>query len=290
VKIGVFHFIKFNMRNYIQLEFENIDEQITEVIIALLSDLNYEGFEESENNLKAFIKEVEFNEAELNKVLEPFNLQYSQSKIEETNWNQVWESNFDPIVIEDICAIRADFHEPITGVKNEIIITPKMSFGTGHHATTHMMIQMMDKLEFQDKLVFDFGTGTGILAIFAEKLGAEKIIAIDNDDWSIDNTIENNQRNQCVKIEVYLSEEIPSNTTFDIILANINKHVILASLQKLSQQLKAGGDLLISGFLPEDEDDIMAVAKDFNFFLKSKLLMGKWICLHLGSPNNDQGK
>jgi ribosomal protein L11 methyltransferase len=290
VKIGVFHFIKFIMRNYIQLEFENIDEQITEVVIALLSDLNYEGFEESENNLKAFIKEEDFNEATLTEIVEPFNLYYTQSKIEETNWNQVWESNFEPIVIEDICAIRADFHEPITGVKNEIIITPKMSFGTGHHATTHMMIQMMDKLKFQDKLVFDFGTGTGILAIFAEKLGAEKIIAIDNDDWSIDNTIENNLRNQCAKIEVYLSEEIPSDSLFDIILANINKHVILASLNKLSQQLKAGGDLLISGFLPEDEDDIMAVAKDFNFFLKSKLLMGKWICLHLGSLKNNQEK
>ena len=290
MKIGDFHFTKLIMRNYIQLEFENIDEQITEVVIALLSDLNYEGFEESENNLKAFIKEVEFNEVELKEVLEPFNLQYSQSKIEETNWNQVWESNFDPIVIEDICAIRADFHEPITGVKNEIIITPKMSFGTGHHATTHMMILMMDKLEFEGKLVFDFGTGTGILAIFAEKLGAEKIIAIDIDDWSIDNTIENSKRNGCEKINVYQSEEIPSDSTFEIILANINKHVILDSLQKLSQQLTAGGDLLISGFLPEDEEDIMTVAKEFNFFLKSKLLMGKWICLHLGSPDNDQEK
>lgn len=272
------------MRKYIQLQFDNLEPDQCEIIIAILSDLNFEGFEENERSLKAFINEAELNEEALQETLTNFDLKYSKSIIEETNWNEVWESNFQPVVIDDICAIRADFHKPIKGVKNEIIITPKMSFGTGHHATTYMMIQMMDKLNFENKLVFDYGTGTGILAIFAEKLGAKKIIAIDNEEWSINNALENKERNHAEKIDVYLSEEIPTNSQFDIILANINKHVILDSLENLSKQLIPGGNILLSGFLPEDEEDILAKANNFNLFLKTNLLMGKWICLHLGSP------
>ncbi len=272
------------MRKYIQLQFDNLESDQCEILIAMLSDLNFEGFEENENSLKAFIHEADLNEEELHEALKNVDLKFSKSMIEETNWNEVWESNFQPIVIDDICAIRADFHAPISGVKNEIIITPKMSFGTGHHATTHMMIQMMDTLNFENKLVFDYGTGTGILAIFAEKLGAKKIIAIDNEEWSINNALENKERNHSEKIDVYLSEEIPTDLQFDIILANINKHVILASLENLSKQIIPGGNILLSGFLPEDEEDVLAKAKDFNFLLKTNLLMGKWICLHLGSP------
>ncbi len=271
------------MRNYIQIEFTNINKELNDVLIAMLSDLNFEGFEENENSLKAFIKEIDFNEKDLTETMSPFKINYIKSKIEETNWNQVWESNFSPIVIDNICAIRADFHEPIMDVKKEIIITPKMSFGTGHHATTYMMIQLMDTLDFNNKVVFDFGTGTGILAIFAEMAGAKKVIAIDNEEWSINNALENFERNNSKRIEVSLSEEIPTDKLFDIILANINKHVIMDTLQSLTNQLTDSGDLLISGFLPEDEVDIITKAKEFKFFLKSKLLKGNWICLHLTS-------
>ncbi len=130
-------------------------------------------------------------------------------------------------------------------------------------------------------MVFDFGTGTDILAIFAEKAGAKNVIAIDNDDWSINNALENFERNNAERIEVYQSDEIPTNFKFDIILANINKHVIMATLQDLAAQLKPGGELLISGFLSEDEMDILTRSKEFNFFLKFKLLWIKWISLHL---------
>ena len=138
----------------------------------------------------------------LQKNIEPFQIGFSETTIEETNWNQVWESSFEPVVVDDFVAVRADFHEPIKGIKHEIVITPKMSFGTGHHATTYMMLEQMGKLDFKDKRVLDFGTGTGVLAILAEKMGAKKIIAIDNDEWSIENANENIKRNNCVAVEL----------------------------------------------------------------------------------------
>ncbi len=133
----------------------------------------------------------------LNDLTSSLQLSFSKTIIEETNWNQVWESNFDPVIVDDFVAVRAHFHEPIKNVQHEIVITPKMSFGTGHHATTYMMMQQMRELDFAGKNVFDFGTGTGVLAILAEKLGAQKVIAIDNDDWSIENADENVKRNNC---------------------------------------------------------------------------------------------
>ena len=130
-------------------------------------------------------------------VLSHFKFIFKETLIPEANWNQVWESNFDPVIVDDFVAIRADFHEPVKGVSLEIIITPKMSFGTGHHATTYMMIEQMRELDFTGKSVFDFGTGTGVLAILAEKLGANKVIAVDNDEWSIENAEENFEKNNC---------------------------------------------------------------------------------------------
>jgi ribosomal protein L11 methyltransferase len=190
---------------YIQIEFSEISIKQAEILIAVLSGSGFEGFEEEANNLKAFIRANDFDETILDRVILQFNTPFSKSIIKETNRNQLWESNFQPVVIEDLIlrkrwvSIRADFHKPIAGVEHEIIITPKMSFGTGHHATTCMMIQQMSEIDFKGKTVFDFGTGTGILSILAEKSGATKIVAIDNDEWSIKNAAQNLQLNNCYK-------------------------------------------------------------------------------------------
>ena len=187
------------MATYIQLEFQNISLEQSDLLIAQLSEIGFNGFEEEENNLKAFVPIYDFVEAAVNEIAASHHLSFYKSTIEETNWNAVWESNFQPVIVDNFVGIRADFHEPIMGVEHEIVITPKMSFGTGHHATTFMMIQQMREIDFTGKSVFDFGTGTGILAILAEKLGADKVFAVDYDEWSIENAKENLEKNNCFK-------------------------------------------------------------------------------------------
>lgn len=259
----------------IQISIEANEEQ-QEILISQLSDLAAEGFEQTDDYLIAYFNENVFESYQVNEVLKGY---VSTIKtIEDKNWNEEWEHNFQPVVVDNFCAIRAEFHEPIQAVEHEIIITPKMSFGTGHHATTYMMIEQMKDIDFNDKTVFDFGTGTGILSILAEKLGASGITAIDVDDWSIANTKENMVRNSCHKISVSLSSQIPKEH-FDIILANINRNVILNYLSQLSNCLKQNCSLLLSGLLTSDEKDIVeACAKESLRFLK-RLERNNWISL-----------
>ena len=201
-----------------------------------------------------------------------------KSIIEETNWNQVWESNFEPVVVDDFVSVRAEFHKPEKNPAHEIIITPKMSFGTGHHATTYMMIEQMRDLDFKDKEVFDFGTGTGILAILAHKMGAGRVEAIDVDEWSIDNARENFDRNGCTKCEVTLSTIIP-NKHFDIILANINRNVLLQYASSLNAATKDAAYLLLSGLMIDDEGDITKEFMQQGFRLVKQSQRNNWICL-----------
>jgi ribosomal protein L11 methyltransferase len=239
--------------NSIQISIEAKEEQ-QEILISQLSDLGVDGFEQTDNYLIAYFNENTFKSYDVNELLKGYS--FTTKTIEEKNWNQEWESNFQPVVVDNFCAIRAEFHKPIKDVEHEIIITPKMSFGTGHHATTYMMIEQMRDIAFKNKTVFDFGTGTGILSILAEKLDALKVEAIDVDNWSITNTRENIERNQCTKISVKLSSQIP-NESFDIILANINRNVILNYLSQLGNCLKENCFLLLSGLLNSDETDIV---------------------------------
>jgi len=269
------------MNKYIQIEFQNISQEQSDVLIAQLSEIGFEGFEEEENKLKAFITSGDFDDKLLQDISTSSQLDFSKTIIEETNWNQVWESNFDPVIVDDFVAVRADFHEPIKDVQFEIIITPKMSFGTGHHATTYMMMQQMKEIDFANKSVFDFGTGTGVLAILAEKSGAKKILAIDNDSWSIDNADENIKRNNCTKIELKLAGNAAMDGNFDIILANINKNVILDNFEMLAKQLSPGGFLLLSGLLVEDEQDILAASIKLNLLFLNKAQRHNWLFLKL---------
>ena len=269
------------MGEYIQITFPDLVAEQKEILIAQLADAGYEGFEETANGLEAFINKKDFSKSLLNEITFKYQIHYSEKIIENINWNQVWESNFQPVTVNDFVSIRADFHEPVKNVIHEIIITPKMSFGTGHHATTYMMIEQMQKLDFANKTVFDFGTGTGVLAILAEKLGAKKITAVDNDDWSIENAIENIARNNCKKIAIKKAFDAVDENKSDIILANINRNVILENFQSLSHQLNHPGILLISGILEEDVDEILKAASVQRVKLDKKLIRNNWVSLRL---------
>ncbi|MCU7550836.1 50S ribosomal protein L11 methyltransferase [Chitinophagaceae bacterium LB-8] len=258
-------------------------QEAQELLIATLSDLNATGFEQQEDVLIAWFYADDFNEVEILPLLSSY--EYDVETVKEQNWNEMWEKDFQPVIVEDFCAIRAHFHEPITTVQHEIIITPKMSFGTGHHATTYMMVQQMKDIDFRNKSVFDFGTGTGILAILAEKLGAREITAIDVDDWSIENAAENIARNQCQAIELYQSSSVPVTKTFDIILANINKNVILQHLASIIDAIGEEGKVLFSGLLIEDEQDIISACKGFPLSLLRKVSRGNWISLYFSKTS-----
>jgi ribosomal protein L11 methyltransferase len=259
----------------VQISITATEEQ-QEILISELSDLGAEGFEQTKDGLIAYFNELNFKSYEINELLKEYSFQ--TQTLEDQNWNAVWESNFSPVIVNDFCAIRAEFHEPIKGVQYEIIITPKMSFGTGHHATTYMMIEQMSRINFKDKTVFDFGTGTGILSILAEKLGAAVIKAIDVDDWSIINAQENMERNDCNKIQIERTSNLPQQR-FDVVLANINKNVILQYLPYLKDILLEGSLILFSGLLIGDEQEIVKACYQQKISLLKKQTRENWISL-----------
>lgn len=258
------------------------DKQETkDILVALLADLGYEGFNEDYQSLTAFISDNQFIQSELDEVISNFNLNYTRETVVNRNWNEEWEKNFQPVRVGNFCMVRAGFHAPEEGVEHEVIITPKMSFGTGHHATTYMMIQAMEPIDFTGKAVLDFGTGTGVLAILAEKMGAAVIDAIDNDDWSIENAEENIRTNLCIRSRLEKADTLDGLGQFDIILANINRNVLLAQMGGIAQHLIAGGVLLISGLLAGDRQSIAEAATAANLLITGDLAKEGWIALQL---------
>ena len=264
---------------HIQVTFDHILPEQQDWVIAHLAEAGYEGFEQSDRELKAFIPETSFDKHYLKELAFKYQLSYVVDTIPAQNWNAVWESNFQPIVVEDFVGVRAAFHATMKGVVHEVVITPKMSFGTGHHATTWMMMRQMKEIDFNNKVVFDFGTGTGVLAILAEKLNAKEIIAADIDDWSIENAKENISLNQCKRILILQSDSMSTDDVFDIILANINKNVLLENMEKMAGQLKKNGVLLLSGLLTADETDIVQSAKNNLLVFAGKVVLDNWLCL-----------
>jgi ribosomal protein L11 methyltransferase len=268
------------MANYLEFDFTGADKLQQEQLIALLSDENFEGFEETSQTLKAFIKEEDWNEPRFNDIIKLFpGVDYCHAIVENKNWNEQWESSFEPVLVNDFAAIRASFHEPITSVKHEIVITPKMSFGTGHHATTYLMIEQMAQLDFAGKTVIDFGTGTGVLAILAEMLGAEEIEALDNDEWSIDNAKENIAANGCKRIHLYKAETISPEKKADIILANINLNVITANLGAIGAVCKPGTVILFSGLLGTDKEIIIPQLEGNNLNITGVFERNNWLAI-----------
>lgn len=255
--------------------------ELAEILIAKLVDIGYEGFEEKEQELVAFIPHVDYDANALQEVLQEYGLVYLAEGVADTNWNAVWESNFQPVQVDDFCGIRADFHPSFDPEPTfEIVITPKMSFGTGHHATTFSMIQLMKQLPLEGKRVFDFGTGTGILAILAEKLGAASVDAIDIDEWAVNNTRENLFANDVSRIKVWQSDTLEGiNDTYDVLLANINRNILLGFMGAMRNMLQPGGALLLSGILTTDATVIIESAEMHGFKQQTQVEKDNWMAM-----------
>ena len=225
-----------------------------------------------------FIRSETFHEEKISRSADELSVEYSSRMIPEQNWNEKWEQQFQPVTINNFCGIRAAFHEPMVHVQHEMIITPKMSFGTGHHDTTRLMIEAMSQINFTGKKVLDFGTGTAILSILAEKLGAEYVMAIDHDDWSIKNAEENIKANHCKKIDLQKRDNLDFEAKFDIILVNIDKLVIINNIHFLSQHLQEEGVVLMSGLLSEDFGEVQSLLAVYHFSISYYEQSNNWIC------------
>lgn len=236
-----------------------------DILIAELGYAGFESFVETENGVMAYIQKNDWNESLLKEVEilknSDFQISFTRKEIEQVNWNEEWEKNFEPILVDGICSVRAPFH-PKPDVQFDIVIEPKMSFGTGHHETTHMMIQHILKNEWQNKKVLDMGCGTAVLAILAELKGAQPIDAIDIDNWCYLNSIENAERNNCRHITVYEGDaSLLLGRKYDSIIANINRNILLNDMEVYASCLPENGELYLSGFYTED---LKAIEKECN--------------------------
>ncbi len=272
------------MSTTIQVSIEVADEAVKDMMIAELADLGFDGFEETETGLFSYIDSAKFDgevKVGLEDLVSRHGAAYTSNAIDKQNWNALWESNFEPVLVDDFVGVRAGFH-PAFGdvVEHDIVITPKMSFGTGHHGTTYSVMQLMRGIDFANKSVFDFGTGTGLLAILAYKLGAGDILAVDNDDWCIENASENIVVNNTQSIEIQKVDNAKLNKKFNIIIANINKNIIIDNLAFLAEATLPGGIVLLSGLLVEDEPEIEAACAAFGWKHQETRTRNNWIALH----------
>ncbi len=270
---------------YYQVILESISADQKDILIALLNDTGFTGFEETDDSLKAFINTEDFSEDEFNVIVSTYSIKYSRSIIKEINWNEQWETSFEPVSIlhpdtgNPFVHIRANFHQANEQARFDITITPKMSFGTGHHATTYLMAEQMSKIAFDGKNVIDFGTGTAVLAILAEKMGAGRVIAIDNDDWSINNAMENIDTNNCSRISLVKAETIEVDEKACVILANINLNIIIANLSAIKNAAEKAAIVLFSGIMTHDEQVSRVALKNMNFEIKQVFHKNGWIAL-----------
>lgn len=268
--------------SFLELSIEFTENQASDILVALLSDIGFEGFIEEDNLLKAYCKTEDVDETALNKI---FNLlpadvlkNVSKKNIENINWNQSWERSYSPVIIQNKILIRAPFHQNLPTFPYEMVIEPKMSFGTAHHETTSLMLEMMLSESFDQKKVLDMGCGTGVLSIFAEMLGAKHVIAVDNDPNAYENAIENIRRNHCKNVEVYHgSMEKVGTGSFQILLANINRNILLEHISQYAQKLEKNGSMLLSGFYLPDLESIRVEAKKNNLHFTGYLEKNNWI-------------
>ena len=249
------------------------------MISAILMHEGYEGAEEIGTSTKISIPANLFNEEVLVEVMQQFETEYNITDVTQQNWNAAWEQSFEPVQVGNFAVIRAHFHEPIAGVAHDVVVTPKMSFGTGHHATTYLMIEGMQQLKMAEQTVIDFGTGTGVLAILAHKMGATKVLATDNDEWSINNAAENFAANGCEHIQLMQTEGMPTTVKAGIILANINLNVIIANLTLIRMACQQDTQVLFSGLLQGDEPVITPKIVAAGFEVKNVQYRNNWICI-----------
>ncbi len=262
-------------------------ELLKDYLISELFALGFDSFQELADGFEGSIDSKSFDEQKVKEILGPYpEVSYFIKKQEKINWNEEWEKNYDPIVIENRCIVRATFHEPRPELPYEIIVTPKMSFGTGHHATTYQVLAYQMDLDHKGKRVLDVGTGTGILAIMADKKGATRIVATDIDAWCIENSQENFELNSTHQIQLVKGEiEEVADTDFDIVIANINKNILLSQLGEYAMRLKAGGELILSGFYHQDIPDLIEKGKNHFLLKKAESTKDNWAMLVLSKQS-----
>jgi len=264
-------------------KFKSIEEYQQDLLISDLADTGFDTFEDSENGFTAFVIKENFNEQDLIGLLanyaEDFTAEYILEDVADENWNAEWEKNFNPLIIDDVCYVRATFHEPQPSYPYEIVIDPKMAFGTGHHQTTTMVMQYILAADVKDKDILDMGCGTGILAILAAKLGAKTLMAIDYDDICYESTLENAALNNVENLEALCgSKEVIPNEEYDIILANINRNILLDHIGRYAEVLKAEGKIFFSGFyLDPDLSMITAECAKYGIKYLDHKQNGDWV-------------
>ncbi|MEB2779414.1 50S ribosomal protein L11 methyltransferase [Algoriphagus sp. C2-6-M1] len=271
--------------DYREFKIKCLDE-FREILVAELSMIGFDSFLETEEGIDAYTLESDFDRVAFDEVITQYHedakISLEEGVLPKVNWNEEWEKNYDPIAVDDLVYVRASFHASKPEFAHEIVINPKMSFGTGHHATTFQMLRHQGKIDHQRKRVLDVGSGTGILAVMAHLLGASEVEAFDIDDWCVDNGNENFELNGLTtRMQLGTIREVNPKGEFDILLANINKYVLLDEMSIYADLLKDNGFLLLSGFYTEDIDDLNDCAKPLGLALISQQSKDNWAALIL---------
>lgn len=260
--------------------------EITDILMAELGEIGFDIFEDTATGINAYCPMDLYDPVAAHEIIERYrflgSIDVTEAEIEKQNWNAVWETNYDPIRISDKVNIRASFHEPDPSVEMDIVINPKMSFGTGHHETTTLMVQAMFEISLEGKSVLDVGTGTGILAFVALKLGASRVHGFDIDPWSVENSIENAALNNCESAtfqEGTIRDE--PLMVYDVVIANINRNILLDELAEYALRLKSGGVLLLSGFYAADIPFLTAAATPLGLSFVTETHLRDWACIRL---------
>lgn len=271
------------------LEFEipsrTWDSTQKEIVLAMLAQIGFEGFVEGEHILQAYMEESRHSDEHFNRVIDDLaklqiNVQYRFHRTEDQNWNEEWETKFSPVLIEDKVLIRAPFHDASNDLPCTLVIEPKMSFGTGHHHTTRLMILEMMNYELEDKQILDMGCGTGVLGIYAWKMGARNVLGIDNDRWAYQNALENVDRNGASGVEIRFGDVgVLENELFDFVLANITRNTLVRDLPHYTDHLTERGILIVSGLLSEDVQYVLNAAYRCNLIHLNTREVSNWISL-----------
>jgi ribosomal protein L11 methyltransferase len=263
------------------------DPQFSEILIAEISQAGFDSFLENENGFEAYAEVDRFDQFQVDEIKKKYNqvkpLEFSWDRIEKKNWNEEWERGYEPIIVNDQCVIKAEFHNIEKEYPYTITITPKMSFGTGHHQTTYLMIQSQLEIDHKDKMVMDAGCGTAILSIMAAKRGAQQVDAFDIDEWSVINGKENIEVNGCTNISIRQGEisNLTFNHNYDLVLANINKNILMKELPQYVSYLNPNGQILLSGFYEKDIHELVARAHQYNLKHVSSEVLDNWASLLL---------
>jgi len=266
-----------------------LSPEYTEIVMAELAELGFESFVETEEGLDAYIPENEFSEENIQEMLARYQpmtpIDFSWQRLEKKNWNAEWESNYASIEVGDAVRVRALFHEPDARFRHELVITPKMSFGTGHHETTWLVMNEQLGLSHAGRAVLDVGCGTGILAILARKLGATELLAFDIEEWAVENTRENfslNEATEQAEVVQGTIADVPADRRFGGILANINRNILLSEIPRYAQHLTPDGWLVVSGFYETDAPDIIAKAESIGLTFQRMNTRNQWAMVVFG--------